>query len=135
MLTRATRPLPDPDTEAYWEAARQHRLLIKRCRACGAAHFYPRPFCPSCWSDDVAWEEASGRATLYTYSIVRRNDVPPFDERVPYAAAIVDLAEGPRMMTNIVGWEDVELHIGMDLVVDFRDEDPELSVPVFRVAS
>lgn len=127
-------PTPDAETQPYWDAARERRLLVKRCRACGRAHFYPRPFCPHCWSDEVDWEEASGRATLYTYSIVRRNDLPPFGERVPYVAAIVDLEEGPRMMTNVEGCDEADLSVGMPLVVDFREETDEFSIPVFRPA-
>ena len=84
-------PTPDIETQPFWDAARDGRLLIKRCAACGRAHFYPRPFCPFCWSERVEWEEASGRATLYTWSVVHQNDLPPFGERVPYVAAIVDL--------------------------------------------
>ena len=95
MSMRFDLPTPDLETQPYWDAARDRRLLIKRCNACDRAHFYPRPFCPHCWSDDVEWEQASGRATLYTYSIVHRNDLPPFNERVPYVAAVVDLEEGP----------------------------------------
>jgi len=127
-------PTPDRETHPYWEACRDGRLLIKRCGACGRAHFYPRPFCPHCWSTGVEWEEASGRATLYTYSIVRRNDLPPWPERLPYVAAIVDLEEGPRMMTNVVDCAADGLHIGMDLEVTFRDEPQHYSVPVFRPA-
>ncbi len=134
--------LPEPDafSRAYWEAAAEGRLLLRRCRAdgCGAAHHYPREFCPRCWSEDVTWEEASGRATLYTWSVVHRNDLPPFGERVPYVAAVVDLAEGPRMMTEIVGCPEGDLRIGMELRVCFRTEGgaamdaPALAVPVFR---
>jgi uncharacterized OB-fold protein len=123
-------PTPDLETQPYWDAARDGKLLIKRCGACGRAHFYPRPFCPHCWSDDVRWEQASGRATLYTYTIVRRNDLPPFPDRVPYVAAVVDLEEGPRMMTNVEGCDDDELEIGMALTVAFRDEG-DFSIPVF----
>lgn len=137
-MTTAPRfdlPTPDDETQPFWDAARDHRLLIRRCRACDKAHFYPRPFCPFCWSDDVEWEEASGRATLYTYSIVHRNDLPPFPDRVPYVAAVVDLAEGPRMMSNVVDCELDDLRIGMPLEVTFREETGEFSVPVFRPAS
>jgi uncharacterized OB-fold protein len=125
-------PNPDHETQEYWDAARDRRLLIKRCNSCTRAHFYPRPFCPYCWSSDVEWEEASGRATLYTYSIVRRNDLPPFNERVPYVAAIVDLEEGPRMMTNVEGCDEADLHIGLPLAVDYRVETDDVTVPVFR---
>ncbi|MEV6169297.1 Zn-ribbon domain-containing OB-fold protein [Streptomyces sp. NPDC051954] len=115
----------DTFTRAYWDAAAAGRLLIRRCGACGRAHHYPREFCPHCWSEDVTWEPATGRATLYTWSVVHRNDLPPFGERTPYVAAVVDLAEGPRMMTEVVGGG--ELRVGMELEVAFRE-----GVPVFR---
>lgn len=130
-LMRFDLPAPDFDTEPWWEAARSHRLLIQRCSACGRAFFYPRPFCPHCWSSDVEWEDASGDATLYTFSIVRVNDLPPFPERVPYVAAIVELWEGPRMMTNVVGCAFEDLHIGMQLHVQFRDVGDDVTIAVF----
>src|SRR4051795_5098273 len=86
-------PEPDPFSRPYWDAAAEGRLLIRRCADCGRAHHYPREFCPHCWSEDVAWEEASGAAVLYTWSEVHRNDLPPFGARVPYPAAVVDLDE------------------------------------------
>ena len=125
-------PNPDHETREYWDAARERRLLIKRCRACGRTHFYPRPFCPHCWSDEVEWEQASGRATLYTWSVVRRNDLPPFGERVPYVAAVVDLDEGPRMMTNVVDCEFDALEVGMPLEVLFQEISEDVTIPVFR---
>ncbi|MGW1374835.1 Zn-ribbon domain-containing OB-fold protein [Streptomyces sp. NPDC002446] len=123
-MPRFDVPEVDAFTRPYWEAAAQGRLLLRRCRAagCGAAHHYPREFCPYCWSEEVGWEPASGRATLYTWSVVHRNDLPPFGERVPYVAAVVDLAEGPRMMTEIVDCEEGRLRIGMPLLVRFRGE-------------
>jgi uncharacterized protein len=125
-------PTPDESTQPWWDATREGRLLIKRCADCGAAHFYPRPFCPKCWSERVDWEEASGQATLYTFSVVHQNDLPPFPERVPYVAAIVDLAEGPRMMTNVVDCPFEELQVGMALEVSWRQETDEVTLPVFR---
>jgi uncharacterized OB-fold protein len=136
MAGRHDLPETDAFTRAYWDAAAEGRLLIRRCGACGRAHHYPREFCPHCWSEDVTWEPASGRATLYTWSVVHRNDLPPFSERVPYVAAVVELAEGPRMMTEIVGAGealepiaagDPDLAGGTELQVAFRE-----GVPVFR---
>lgn len=126
--------LPEPDafTQPYWDAAAEGLLLLRRCRGCGRAHHYPREFCPYCWSEDVAWERASGRATLYTWSVVHRNDLPPFGGRVPYVAAVVDLAEGPRMMTRIVECEESALAIGMELRVTFEREEGREAVAVFR---
>jgi uncharacterized OB-fold protein len=128
-------PLPnaDPSTEEFWNATNRRELLIKRCDSCHRAHFYPRPFCPFCWSINVHWETASGRAHVYSYSVVRQNDAPAFKDRVPYVAAIVELVEGPRMMTNLVDVELSEVHIGMDVHVDFAPagEDGLSLVPVF----
>ncbi|MEU4033338.1 Zn-ribbon domain-containing OB-fold protein [Streptomyces collinus] len=117
-------PGADGFTRPYWEAAAAGRLLIRRCRDCGRAHHYPREFCPHCWSVEVAWEEASGRATLYTWSTVHRNDLAPFSGRTPYVAAVVDLAEGPRMMTELVGCAGEDAVAGMALRVAFRDGTP-----------
>jgi hypothetical protein len=79
----------------------------------------------------VAWEEATGRGTLYTFSIVRRNDLPPFGERVPYIAAIIDLDEGVRMMTNLEQCDEADIRIGMAVQVAFRKETDEFTFPVF----
>ncbi|MFB6828196.1 Zn-ribbon domain-containing OB-fold protein [Streptomyces hydrogenans] len=124
---------PDIDafTRPYWDAAAEGRLLLRRCRACARPHHYPREFCPHCWSEDVDWEPASGRATLYTWSVVHRNDLPPFGERVPYVAAVVDLAEGPRMMTQVVDVPEDDLRADMALEVVFRTGDDGVVVPVF----
>lgn len=127
-------PAPDFDTEPWWDATRNRRLLITRCSACRRACFYPRPFCPHCWSRAVEWEDASGDATLYTYSIVRVNDLPPFPDRVPYVAAVVELREGPRMMTNVVDCAFGDLRIGMALRVQFRDIGDDITITVFAPA-
>ena len=130
-MSTAHLPSPDAETQPFWDGAAGEKLVIQRCATCGAWQYYPRPFCKACWSEDVSWEETSGRATLYTYSIVRRNDLPPFNERVPYVAAVVDLAEGPRMLTNLVDCDLDDVRIGMPLEVTFRD-DGDFALPVFR---
>jgi uncharacterized OB-fold protein len=128
-------PLPDDFTQRFWDAAREGVLLVMRCLACDRAYYYPRPFCPRCGSPNVRWEQASGDATLYTWSVVHQNDLPPFDQQVPYVAAVVELAEGPRMMTNVVGCDPAELRVGMPLRVEFRDIGEGFSLPVFRPRS
>ncbi|MCW2546495.1 MAG: hypothetical protein JWN96_955 [Mycobacterium sp.] len=132
--SRVDLPTIEADSKPFWDAAREHRFLIARCNACGRAHHYPRPFCPFCWSDDVHWEDASGRATLYTYSTVYVNDLYPFRDKLPYLAAVVDLEEGPRVMTRLVGVRDDELSIDMQLVVDYENLNDQLVAPVFRPA-
>lgn len=128
-------PTVDDTTRPFWEAARAGRLMACRCGRCTETFLYPRPFCPSCWSDAVSWIELSGRGTLYTYSIVHRTDLPPFAGRVPYVAALVDLDEGPRLMTNVVDCAPDELRVGMPLEVTFRAESEEIHLPLFRPAT
>jgi len=125
-------PTVETDTRPYWEAAKAGKLLIARCDACGKVHHYPRPFCPSCWSEDVSWLEASGRATVYTWSTVFVNDLNPFNTRVPYVAAVVELEEGPRVMTEIVDCEPTDLSIGMPVEVAYHALTDEITRPVFR---
>lgn len=127
-------PTIDDDTRPWWDAAREGRLLLRRCRSCGAVHYYPRTFCPTCWSDDVEWMEAGGRATLYTHSTVYVNDLPPFGEQVPYVAAVVDLEEGPRMMSRVVDCEPADLEVGMALQVVFEPVTDDITLPYFRPA-
>jgi uncharacterized protein len=124
-------PTTDVETQPYWDGLREGKFLIRHCNACGHDYFYPRPFCPACWSRDVAWKEASGRGTLYTYSVVHVNDLPPFHERVPYVAAIVELEEGPRVMTNIEGVPFDELHADMPVSVEYKAISDDVTIPVF----
>ncbi|ODR27593.1 MULTISPECIES: Zn-ribbon domain-containing OB-fold protein [Mycolicibacterium] len=127
-MTRADIPTIDPASAPYWEAARNGRLLITQCAACSKVHHYPRPFCPFCWSEDVRAVAAGGTGTLYTYSTVFVNDLAPFKERLPYVAAIVELTEGPRLMTTIEGADPQSLRVGMPVTAVFRpvdENDPE----------
>ena len=127
-------PTPDAETKPFWDACKDGRFLLRHCNACGRDHYYPRPFCPTCWSDDVSWVPAAGRGTLYTYSVVHVNDLPPFPERVPYVAAIVELDEGPRVMTNIVDVPFDELQVGTPVTVEFTAISDDVTIPVFRRA-
>jgi uncharacterized protein len=131
---RFDQPLIEDESRPFWDGLVDGKLLIKHCTACGEYHYYPRPFCPTCWSDDVEWFEASGRAAVYTYSTVYRNDLPPFGPQVPYVAAVVELEEGPRMMTRLVDCTKDDITIGMPVQVTFTDLDDALKIAVFRPA-
>jgi uncharacterized OB-fold protein len=130
---RPPRPLPEPtpETAAFWDGARRGELIIQRCDDCRHAYFPPRPFCPSCGSRSVENEVASGKATLYSY-VINQRPPPAFDGAV--AVAVVELAEGPRMMTNIVDVEQTEeaLVLDMDLEVVFEPQNDDISLPLFR---
>jgi uncharacterized OB-fold protein len=128
-------PTPDNETQPFWDAAKDGRLLIQKCLDCGDFFHYPRPFCPACWSENIEWVEASGRGTLYTWSLVAVNDLPPFNERVPYVAAIVQLEEGPRIMTNIVDCDPGTLRADQAVVVKFTELDENITIPVFTPAA
>ena len=106
-------PQPNPETQAFWKAAEEGKLMIGKCQACGETHFYPRAICPFCFSDRTVLQEASGNATVYTYSVMRRAPVP-------YAIAYVTLAEGPTMMTNIVDCDLDQIRIGQRVRLVFK---------------
>lgn len=127
------RPLPRVDVWAwpYWESARRGRLVIQRCHACDEAVFYPRPACPQCGRDTLVWEEASGKATVYSHTTVESYAPSAFTDEVPFVIAIVQLDEGPRMMTNLIGAEPNAFHCGMAVQVDFMAISDEITLPVF----
>ncbi|HEY6870476.1 MAG TPA: Zn-ribbon domain-containing OB-fold protein [Novosphingobium sp.] len=129
---RSDLPTIEDETRPFWDALREGRLLIARCDSCGEVHYYPRPMCPFCWSEDVSLVEASGTGTLYTWSTVHVNDLPPFNTMVPYVAAQVDLSEGVRMTTRLVDVAPGDLAIGMALEVAFEAISDDVTIPVFR---
>ncbi|MGH3438108.1 MAG: Zn-ribbon domain-containing OB-fold protein [Sciscionella sp.] len=124
-------PVPTPETQPYWDGAANGELRIQRCTACDEPFFYPRPRCPRCGSGDVKWFAASGQATLYSYTINHR-PAPGFEADAPYAIAVVQLVEGPRMMANIVGIENTpdNLVLDMDLRVTFEQRG-DIALPQF----
>ena len=121
-------PKPTPETEPFWAAAKEGRFLIKRCEACGEAHWYPRTICPFCMSDRTKWEESPGEGAIYTFSIMRRAPTGPF------AIGYVTLDEGPSMLTNFVGFTAEELAIGKRVKVRFQETEDGPPVPVFAPA-
>jgi len=129
MLMAKDRKIPAPtpgiESQPFFDAAKESRFLIRKCRACGRAHWYPRAICPFCASADTAWVEASGKGTIYAYSVMRR--VPE-----PFALAYVTLAEGPTMLTNIVDCDLDALRIGQAVEIVFKPAENGLPVPMFK---
>ncbi len=128
------KPLPavQPWTEEFWRTAREHRLLIQECKDCKQKIFYPRKYCPECWSANVGWSEASGKARVYSHTVTMDMVEPKFMGDLPYVLALVDLEEGVRMMTRIVECDPEAVHIGMEVEVVFEDVTEEFSLPMFR---
>lgn len=127
------KPKPTPETRHFWEGTKQGKLLLQRCEDTGKAYFPPRPFSPYTGSRNITTFEASGRAILYSY-VIHHRQVPGFTP--PYAIAVVQLEEGPRMMTNIIDCPQTPeaLVLDMPLEVAFEQLDEEITLPLFRPA-
>jgi uncharacterized OB-fold protein len=125
------RPRADADSAYYWSQAQQGKLVLRGCGDCGQPHFPPRFACPFCWSQALTWIEASGAGTVYTFTVVRRAAEPQWQARVPYVVALIELAEGPRMMANIVGADAAGVAIGEPVALCFEPRG-EAQLPQFR---
>ena len=123
-------PAPDADSAPYWSAAHDGRLVIQQCTRCGNRQLYPRDRCLVC-RGPVEWVEASGRGTVYSYTVIRQNYARPFRDWIPYVVALVDLEEGPRVMTNIVDCEPEAVRIGMPVRARFEEVSEDAAVALF----
>lgn len=123
-------PSSDWESREYWEGARRGELLIKRCRSCDRAHWYPRAHCPYCHADDPVWEPSSGRGTIYTFTVIRQNNASAFRERIPYTLGLVDLVEGPRVFGTVYG-DHATLRVGAPVSVAFDQIGEDTALPVF----
>ncbi len=114
-------PRRTPENEEFWAATAQNKLLLRRCDECGNPIWYPRTFCPDCGTFDTSWSEASGQGTVYAFTIVHRSNLEGYRQATPYVVAYVELEEGPRIMTNIVGCEPDAVRVGLPVRVVFHD--------------
>ncbi|RFS86028.1 Zn-ribbon domain-containing OB-fold protein [Actinomadura spongiicola] len=124
MNTRLPRAdfTPSDADEPFWAATTEGRLLLSRCESCATVIWYPRPFCPRCGGSEVTHFPASGEATVYTYTVVRKAR-GEYRDLTPYVVAYVELAEGPRVLTNIVDCDPADVHIGQRVVLAFDAPD------------
>ena len=120
-------PTPNLETQAFWDATAQGKLLVKFCTACKELHHYPRALCPHCFSDKTEWKQMSGKGKIYSYTVMRRAPVP-------YAIAYVTLDEGVTMLTNIVDCDLDALKIGQAVTVVFKPTDGGPPMPMFKPA-
>jgi uncharacterized OB-fold protein len=132
----ADRPLPEITllTQPFWSAAKERRLVVQRCDDCETLRFPPEPGCYQCGSLRSSWVPLSGRATLWSWTVCYPPLLPYFAERAPWPVAVVQLEEGPRMVTNLVGMSIEEYAIGVSLVADFEDVSEDVTLVVFRPA-
>jgi uncharacterized OB-fold protein len=135
--TRYQKPLPriDEESRGFWEGLARHELWLQRCGECGELRFHPRALCPACLSAATRWVRASGRGTVYTYTVTHQNQAPGFRGELPYVLAVVELDEGVRMTTNVVGCPPDAVRIGMPVEIVYDDVTPEITLTKFRPVS
>ena len=129
------KPLPVIDAESapFWEAAKAHKLVLQHCTDCGKFIHYPRAVCPHCNGQNLDWRDVSGEGTIHSFTVARRPAGPAFKEDVPYVIVLVDLKEGPRMMSNLVTGDVDGVKIGQAVEVVFDDVTGEITLPKFRI--
>ena len=129
------RPRIGPDNAPFWQGCREHRLLLPTCRACGKAHLPPGPVCPFCFADELAWQEACGRGRISTFTRVHKAWFPAFADETPYNVVQVELDEGPRLTSHVVGADARQIAIDQAVEAVFTDVDDDLSLHGFRIVA
>jgi uncharacterized protein len=132
-MARPQPRFPEPDTEPFWNGTREHKLLYPVDNETGKIIWYPRCYSPYSGSSDISWHESKGQGTIYTYSVVRQNRNPAFKDLGAYAIAFIDMDEGFRMMSGIVGVNDPtkDIKIGQRVQVAWEDQEGGVSLPLF----
>ncbi len=136
---KKSKPIPVPNelTAPFWDAAKEHRLAIQRCRKCGYFNHPPKPLCDKCASEDLAFEAVSGKGKIYSYTFMRQRNVPGFEDDVPYLNVIIELDEQPQlfMITNLRGAGAEQIKIGQRVEVVFEEIAGGLMLPQFKPAN
>ena len=126
-------PVVNPWARPFWEAAREEKLIIQKCEDCEKFVFYPRIACPHCFSDHLKWVEASGKGTIYSYTVVENNAPSAFIKDMPYVVAVIKLEEGVQMLSNIVDCDPEEVACDMPVEVTFEKLSDDITLPKFRL--
>lgn len=126
------RPPASGDGVDFWEFARHGELRVQRCSGCGLYRYFPRPRCPNCQSASFEWARCAGTGSVYSFTICYPPVLPAFETKVPYNVVVVELDEGPFIVSNLVECANEEITVGMPVTVCFLEIDAELTVPQFR---
>jgi uncharacterized protein len=124
--------LANGDSQEYFAAAKEGRLTFQKCNRCDAVQFPPRHHCTTCWEADLAWIDSTGKGKVETFTIVRRAPLPAYADKVPYFIAAINVAEGPRMITTLVGEDALDVQIGDTVAVTFEQGKDGDTLPVFQ---
>ena len=133
-MAEYTKPLPvaDADSKEFWDSCHRHEMQLQKCNQCQKFYFPPGPVCPHCFSNDVKWEKVSGKGEVYSFVIVRRSPGPEWESSVPYVMADIELPEGVRLISNVVGCQPEDVKIGMKVQVTYDDVTEEISLPKYQ---
>ena len=128
------KPLPveSGETKPFWEACREGRFLIQRCRTCGKYQYHYKGFCSHCWTGEIEDVAASGRGKVWSYTVVHRTRMPGFQEEVPYVVALVELDEGVKVVSNIINCAPERVNIGLSVQLTFVRADATWTIPMFE---
>jgi uncharacterized protein len=126
-------PIPDAESAPFWEATLEGKLLVQECGVCGQRQLYGRSLCTNCHSALLSWVESSGRGTVYSRTIIRQNPSRSFKHLIPFVVALVDLDDGPRMMSNVVGTPAEDVSIGDRVRVVFEPVSDAAALPMFEL--
>lgn len=131
-MDKIKKPLPkiDRDSKKFWEGCKDEKLLFQYCEDCDKFIYYPRIICPYCMGEDLSWEESSGKGKVYSYTVVRYGP-PGYGEDVPYIAALIEMEEGVRMISNVIDCNPDNIHCDMAVKVVFKQRDT-FKIPLFK---
>jgi len=135
MATEKPLPQVNPDTQPFWDGCKAHELRFQKCMDCGHVRWPPSMICPECHAAQAEWIAAGGKGAVYTYAVYHRAFHPAFKDDLPYVAAVVELEEGPHLLTNIIGCKPEAVRCDMPVVVAWEDVTDEFSLPKFKPAS
>jgi uncharacterized OB-fold protein len=135
-MTIYNKPIPVADevSKEFWEAAKRHDLVVQRCKQCSQYNMYPKDVCPHCLTPNLEWVKASGRGRVYSYSVIHQPLISSFNDDVPYVYAIIELAEGPRLSSNVVECKPEDVKVNMPVTAIFDDVTPEVTLIKFKPA-
>ena len=137
MTQEYTKPLPviDEENKPFWDYCKQHELRNQKCLQCGELFYPPSTICPYCLHLESEWVKLSGKGLVYSFIIVRRPSHPAYAKDIPYTVAIIELEEGIRMISNVIGCEPEEVRVDMPVEVVFEDINEEITLPKFKPVS
>jgi uncharacterized OB-fold protein len=127
-------PIPDAESQAFWDGTLEGKLLVQECSMCGQRQLYGRSLCTNCHAAALTWIESSGLGTIYSRTIIRQNPNRSFKHMIPFVVALIDLDDGPRLMSNVIGTPAEEVHIGDRVRVVFEPVSDAVALPLFEVA-